>query len=41
MDQFYATGRRKEAVARVWLRPGSGKITVNRRDYAGYFPARP
>ena len=38
MDQFYATGRRKEAVARVWLRPGSGKIVVNRRDLETYFP---
>ena len=38
MEQFYATGRRKEAVARVYLRPGSGKITVNRRDVEDYFP---
>lgn len=38
MDQYYATGRRKEAVARVWLRPGSGKIVVNRRDLENYFP---
>lgn len=37
-QQFYATGRRKEAVARVWLRPGSGNITVNRRDVETYFP---
>jgi small subunit ribosomal protein S9 len=36
----YATGRRKDAVARVWLRPGSGKITVNGRDQEVYF-ARP
>src|SRR3546814_18635027 len=28
----YATGRRKDAVARVWLEPGSGKITINGRD---------
>ena len=28
----YATGRRKDAVARVWIKPGSGKITVNGRD---------
>jgi len=28
----YATGRRKESVARVWIKPGSGKITVNGRD---------
>ncbi len=37
IEQFYATGRRKEAVARVWLRPGSGKIVVNRRDVEVYF----
>jgi small subunit ribosomal protein S9 len=36
----YATGRRKDAVARVWLKPGSGKITVNGRDQETYF-ARP
>ena len=35
LDKFgraYATGRRKDAVARVWLKPGSGKITINGRD---------
>ena len=36
----YATGRRKDAVARVWLKPGSGKITINLRDQEVYF-ARP
>ena len=36
--QFYATGRRKEATARVFLRPGSGTITVNRRTFDNYFP---
>ena len=36
----YATGRRKDAVARVWLKPGSGKIIVNGRDQTVYF-ARP
>jgi len=36
----YATGKRKNAVARVWIKPGSGKITVNGRDVAVYF-ARP
>ena len=36
----YATGRRKDAVARVWLKPGSGKITINGRDQEVYF-ARP
>nr|WP_235868198.1 30S ribosomal protein S9 [Paremcibacter congregatus] len=36
----YATGKRKDAVARVWLKPGTGKIIVNGRDQAVYF-ARP
>lgn len=36
----YATGKRKDAVARVWIKPGSGKITVNGRDQQVYF-ARP
>jgi len=36
----YATGRRKDAVARVWIKPGSGRITVNKRDIQIYF-ARP
>jgi len=36
----YATGRRKDAVARVWIKPGSGKIIVNGREEAVYF-ARP
>lgn len=36
----YATGKRKDAVARVWVKPGSGKITVNGRDQETYF-ARP
>ncbi|MBC2670543.1 30S ribosomal protein S9 [Novosphingobium piscinae] len=36
----YATGRRKNAVARVWIKPGSGKVIVNGRDQAVYF-ARP
>ncbi len=36
----YATGKRKDAVARVWIKPGSGRITVNRRDQGIYF-ARP
>jgi small subunit ribosomal protein S9 len=40
-DEFgrsYATGRRKDAVARVWIKPGSGKITVNGREVENYFP---
>ena len=36
----YATGKRKDAVARVWIKPGSGKITVNGRAFDVYF-ARP
>jgi small subunit ribosomal protein S9 len=40
LGRAYATGRRKDAVARVWLKPGSGKITINGRDQEVYF-ARP
>jgi small subunit ribosomal protein S9 len=43
LDQFgraYATGKRKDAVARVWIKPGTGKITVNEREFGTYF-ARP
>ena len=36
----YATGRRKDAVARVWIKPGTGKVTINGRDQEVYF-ARP
>ena len=36
--QYYGTGRRKTSVARVYLRPGSGKIVVNKRDFDEYFP---
>ncbi|ALV28446.1 30S ribosomal protein S9 [Pannonibacter sp. Q-1] len=36
----YATGKRKDAIARVWVKPGTGKITVNGKDYTAYF-ARP
>ena len=36
--RFYATGRRKESVARVWITPGSGKFTVNGRAFDDYFP---
>ena len=34
---IYATGRRKHAVARVWLQPGSGKIAINHRSLEDYF----
>lgn len=36
--QYYGTGRRKTSTARVYLRPGSGNITVNKRDFDTYFP---
>ncbi len=35
---FYGTGKRKSAVARVWMRPGQGKFTVNERALDDYFP---
>ena len=38
VDRFYATGRRKTSVARVWIRPGAGRIVVNRRAFEDYFP---
>ena len=37
MDQYYGTGRRKRSVARVFLRPGSGKIIINKQDLSEYF----
>ena len=36
----YATGKRKDAIARVWVRPGTGKVIVNDKEYKAYF-ARP
>ena len=41
IDDFgraYATGKRKESVARVWIRPGAGRVTVNGRPEETYFP---
>lgn len=35
--QYYGTGKRKTSIARVYLRPGSGKITINSRDLLSYF----
>ena len=35
---YYATGKRKNAIAKTWLTPGSGKITINKRPLADYFP---
>lgn len=37
VSRFYATGRRKNSIARVWLLPGSGKITINDRPVEQYF----
>jgi len=36
-DRWYATGRRKSAIARVWLSPGTGLIKVNKREFEEYF----
>ena len=36
--QYYGTGRRKTSTARVYLRPGTSNITVNKRDFDTYFP---
>ena len=38
VTEFYATGRRKTSSARVFLRPGTGTITVNRREFNEFFP---
>jgi len=40
LGRSYATGKRKDAVARVWVKPGTGKITINKREFTSYF-ARP
>jgi len=40
LGRSYATGKRKDAVARVWIKPGSGKVVINGRDQSVYF-ARP
>ena len=37
LGRSYATGKRKTAVARVWIKPGSGKIMVNKKDHTDYF----
>ena len=37
-NTFYATGRRKTAISRTWIKPGSGEITINNRPVAEYFP---
>jgi small subunit ribosomal protein S9 len=38
LDRFYGTGRRKTSVARFWIKPGAGRIVVNRRAFEDYFP---
>jgi small subunit ribosomal protein S9 len=38
LEQYQAVGRRKTSVARVYLRPGTGKVVVNKRDVSAYFP---
>jgi len=38
VDRFYGTGRRKTSVARVWVKPGAGRIVVNHRAFEDYFP---
>ena len=40
LGRSYATGKRKNAIARVWVKPGSGKVVVNGKEMAAYF-ARP
>ena len=37
-ERFYATGKRKRSVARVWVARGEGKITINQREIEDYFP---
>ena len=36
-NQFYGTGRRKKSIARVYVKPGTGKIVINKRDIDDYF----
>ncbi|MEW5801431.1 MAG: 30S ribosomal protein S9 [bacterium] len=38
LAQYYGTGKRKTSVARVWLRPGNGKILINQKSVEEYFP---
>ena len=38
LERFYGTGRRKTSVARVFLLPGQGQITINKRTFEDYFP---
>jgi len=36
-NKFYGTGRRKNAIARVWIKPGNGNVSINQRDLGEYF----
>ena len=36
-EKFYATGKRKQAIAKVWIKPGSGNVTVNTKEIKDYF----
>ncbi len=36
-NKFYATGRRKKSIARVWIKPGTGNITINKQPISDYF----
>jgi small subunit ribosomal protein S9 len=38
LGRSYGTGRRKDSVARVWIKPGKGKIVINGREFENYFP---
>jgi small subunit ribosomal protein S9 len=37
-ESYYATGKRKTAIARTWLKPGAGEIRINNREFEDYFP---
>ena len=39
-NTYYATGKRKNAIARTWLKPGTGEITINKRTPDNYFPVK-
>ena len=38
LTQYYGTGKRKTAIARVWMRPGKGEIIINKKKFGEYFP---
>ena len=41
MERIHTIGRRKTAVARIYMTPGKGKVKVNNKDYVNYFPTTP